>query len=115
MALHVGEWHEIVVFPICDWTWRRNNGQAKQGREQWNRWSESGAALNALLSLEISSGQDVSICCVGTDGIDGNSTGAGALITTTMVGRDKPDIMEDLRRHLENHDSIRHLRCWVPK
>lgn len=63
------------------------------------------AALNALLSLEISSGQDVSICCVGTDGIDGNSTAAGALITTTMVGRDKPDIMEDLRRHLENHDS----------
>jgi glycerate 2-kinase len=63
------------------------------------------AALNALLSLEISSGQDVSICCVGTDGIDGNSTAAGALITTTMVGRDKPDMMEDLRRHLENHDS----------
>ena len=30
---------------------------------------------------------------------------AGALITTTMVSRDKPDIMEDLRRHLENHDS----------
>jgi glycerate-2-kinase len=63
------------------------------------------AALNALLSLEISSGQDVSICCVGTDGIDGNSTAAGALITTTTVGRDKPDIMEDLRWHLENHDS----------
>ena len=57
------------------------------------------------MSLEISSGQDVSICCVGTDGIDGNSTAAGALITTTMVSRDKPDIMEDLRRHLENHVS----------
>jgi glycerate 2-kinase len=63
------------------------------------------AALHALLSLETSSGQDVSICCVGTDGIDGNSMAAGALITATMASQDSPNTKEELQRYLENHDS----------
>ena len=63
------------------------------------------AALHALLSLETSAGQDVSICCVGTDGVDGNSTAAGALVTGTMVSQDGPCTKEELRRYLKNHDS----------
>lgn len=63
------------------------------------------AALHALLSLETSFGQDVSICCVGTDGIDGNSTGAGALVTSTMLKQDRMYTKEELRKYLTNHDS----------
>ena len=68
------------------------------------------AALHALLSLDTSSGQDVSICCVGTDGIDGNSIAAGALITDTMVRHDRPSTKEELRRYLKNHDSSARLQ-----
>ncbi len=67
------------------------------------------AALHALLSLEISAGRDVSICCVGTDGIDGNSMAAGALVTGTMVSHDSPSTKEELRRYLKNHDSSARL------
>jgi glycerate 2-kinase len=63
------------------------------------------AALHALLSLETSSSQEVSICCVGTDGIDGNSVAAGALVTGTMVNQISPSTKEELRKYLENHDS----------
>jgi glycerate 2-kinase len=63
------------------------------------------AALNALLSLDQSSGQDLSICCIGTDGIDGNSTAAGAMVTSTMANQNKLDKKEVLRKYLENHDS----------
>lgn len=79
----------------------RLNKQGKNGTGGRNQES----ALHALLSLETSSGQDVSICCVGTDGIDGNSKAAGALVTGTMVSQDSPSTREELRRYLENHDS----------
>jgi glycerate 2-kinase len=79
----------------------RLNKQGKNGTGGRNQE----AALYALLSLDTSSGQDVSICCVGTDGIDGNSIAAGALITDTMVRHDRPSTKEELRRYLKNHDS----------
>jgi glycerate 2-kinase len=79
----------------------RLNKQGKNGTGGRNQES----ALHALLSLETSSGQDVSICCVGTDGVDGNSKAAGALVTGTMLSQDSPSKREKLRRYLENHDS----------
>lgn len=63
------------------------------------------AALHALLSLDTLSDQDVSICCVGTDGIDGNSIAAGALVTGSMASQDGPSTKEEFQRYLENHDS----------
>ncbi len=79
----------------------RLNKQGKNGSGGRNQE----AALHALLSLETSAGQDVSICCVGTDGVDGNSMAAGALVTGTMVSHDGPCTKEELRRYLKNHDS----------
>jgi glycerate-2-kinase len=79
----------------------RLNRQGKNGIGGRNQE----AALHALLSLETSSDQDVSICCVGTDGIDGNSMAAGALVTGSMKSQDSPKSMEELRRYLQNHDS----------
>jgi glycerate-2-kinase len=46
--------------------------------------------------------QDVSAACMGTDGIDGNSDAAGALVsprTIALAGK------LDLKKYLENHDS----------
>jgi glycerate 2-kinase len=63
------------------------------------------AALKALISLDASPMEDISICCVGTDGIDGNSLAAGALVSGTMESTGKAISMEDLRRYLEDHDS----------
>ncbi len=72
------------------------------------------AALHALLSLETSS-QEVSICCVGTDGIDGNSMAAGALVTGTMVNQNSPSTKEELQKYLENHDSEHCFQeTWFP-
>ena len=79
----------------------RLNKQEKNGTGGRNQE----AALHALLSLETSFGQDVSICCVGTDGIDGNSTAAGALVTSTMLKQDRMYTKEELRKYLTNHDS----------
>jgi glycerate 2-kinase len=79
----------------------RLNKQRKNGTGGRNQE----AALYALLSLETSTTQDVSICCVGTDGIDGNSMAAGALVTGTMVSQDIPNKKEELRRYLDHHDS----------
>jgi glycerate 2-kinase len=72
-----------------------NNGTGGRNQE---------SALHALLSLESYIGLDVSICCVGTDGIDGNSTAAGALVTGTMTNQDSCN-KNELQRYLENHDS----------
>jgi len=77
---------------------------SKQGKNGTGGRNQE-AALHALLSLEHSSGQDLSICCVGTDGIDGNSTAAGAMVTSTMVNHNRLDKKEQLRKYLESHDS----------
>lgn len=79
---------------------RGNNGIGGRNQE---------SALYALLSLK--SDQDASICCVGTDGIDGNSTAAGALVNSTMVNIDRDSKMQ-LQGYLENHDSSRAFR-WL--
>jgi glycerate 2-kinase len=77
---------------------------SKQGKNGTGGRNQE-AALQSLLSLHHSSGQDLCICCVGTDGIDGNSTAAGAMVTSTMVNQNKLDKEEELRKYLENHDS----------
>ena len=77
-----------------------NNGTGGRNQE---------SALYALLSLKSYSGQEVSICCVGTDGIDGNSTAAGALVNGTMVNKDRDSKMQ-LLGYLENHDSSNAFR-----
>jgi glycerate 2-kinase len=79
----------------------RLNKEGRNGTGGRNQES----ALHALLSLEGSSGQDVSICCVGTDGIDGNSSAAGALVTGTMLSQKSPNMKTELQKYLDNHDS----------
>ena len=49
--------------------------------------------------------QDVTIACIGTDGIDGNSKAAGALITphtSSLVNKRKIN----LKKYLYSHDSF---------
>jgi glycerate 2-kinase len=57
------------------------------------------AALSCLTNLDRS---DVAIGCIGTDGIDGNSDAAGALVSpkTIMLAKKM-----DLQKHLNMHDS----------
>ena len=63
------------------------------------------AVLSALMHSNLPKRQDVTIACIGTDGIDGNSEAAGALITphtSSLVKKRKID----LNKYLYSHDSF---------
>lgn len=81
-------------------TVRLNKGRANGigGRNQE-------AALSALLSLEISPRENISICCIGTDGVDGNSAAAGAVVSAKMIRTYERFSKGYLNKFLENHDS----------
>jgi len=74
---------------------RRKNGLGGRNQE---------AALACLATLNR---QDVAVGCVGTDGIDGNSDAAGALVSpkTIMLAKKM-----DLQRYLDMHDSYHALK-----
>jgi glycerate-2-kinase len=57
------------------------------------------AALACLIELER---HDIALACVGTDGVDGNSKAAGALVSPKTI-----DLAEklDLKKYLDRHDS----------
>jgi glycerate-2-kinase len=74
---------------------RRKNGLGGRNQE---------AALACLATLNR---HDVAVGCVGTDGIDGNSDAAGALVSprTIMLAKKM-----DLQRYLDMHDSYHALK-----
>lgn len=57
------------------------------------------AALACLIELKR---HDLALACMGTDGIDGNSKAAGALVSPQTLARAKKT---DLKKYLDNHDS----------
>lgn len=62
------------------------------------------AALSSAMSFKYKKNMDISICCLGTDGIDGNSTYAGALVTSRIF----PLVLtsrEKYKAYLSRHDS----------
>jgi glycerate-2-kinase len=69
---------------------RKNNGLGGRNQE---------AALACLAELDR---HDVAIGCIGTDGIDGNSDAAGALISSKTILLAKK---MDLQKYLNMHDS----------
>jgi glycerate 2-kinase len=74
---------------------RRKNGLGGRNQE---------AALACLATLDR---QDVAVGCMGTDGMDGNSDAAGALLSpkTIVLARKM-----DLQRYLDMHDSYHALK-----
>lgn len=60
------------------------------------------AALACAMEL-----QDVAVACIGTDGIDGNSDAAGALVSPRAATLAKK---MDLQKYLDMHDSYRALK-----
>ena len=67
------------------------------------------AIVAAILSSKFHSQDDISIVCMGTDGIDGNSDAAGGLLTSKTISMIKEKKLE-LRRYLNNHDSYNALK-----
>jgi glycerate 2-kinase len=67
------------------------------------------AILAAILSSKFHSHDDISIVCMGTDGIDGNSDAAGGLLTPKTISMIKEKKLE-LKRYLDNHDSYNALK-----
>lgn len=67
------------------------------------------AVLSAVQDCSFPQGIDFSLCCMGTDGIDGNSTAAGAIVTPKTISRIKEKRM-DVDEYLCTHDSYGALR-----
>ena len=74
---------------------RRKNGLGGRNQE---------AALACLATLDR---QDIAVGCIGTDGIDGNSDAAGALVSPKTIVLAKK---MDLQRYLDMHDSYHALK-----
>lgn len=67
------------------------------------------AALSSGISFKHKKNMDISICCLGTDGIDGNSKNAGAVITSRVF----PMISSNRQKYegfLTRHDSSNAFR-----
>ena len=64
------------------------------------------AALSSAMSLEYKKNMDLSICCIGTDGIDGNSTYAGAFVTSRILPLISTNRIK-YKAYLSKHDSSR--------
>jgi len=79
---------------------RRKNGLGGRNQE---------AILVAALKSNFHRKDDITILCMGTDGIDGNSKAAGAFITPTTVSQVKQNETE-IKKYLYDHDSYNALR-----
>jgi glycerate 2-kinase len=73
------------------------------------------AALASAMSFRYKKDMDLTICCVGTDGIDGNSTYAGALVTRRifrLVQSSKEKYNEYLAEH-NTSNAFRELKSLI--
>ena len=73
------------------------------------------AVLSALQNCSFPQGIDFSLCCMGTDGIDGNSRAAGAIVTPKTISRIKErriDVDEYLCAH-DSYNALRKLRSLI--
>jgi len=66
------------------------------------------AILSAALKSKFRRDDDITILCMGTDGIDGKSDAAGGFVTpkTVSMVREKE---RQMRKYLDNHDSYNAL------
>jgi glycerate-2-kinase len=79
---------------------RRENGIGGRNQE---------AILSAATKCRFHDRDDITILCMGTDGIDGNSTAAGGILTPkTIYLTQKRNI--NIKKSLENHDSYNALK-----
>jgi glycerate 2-kinase len=62
------------------------------------------AVLSAALKCRFPTRVDISILCLGTDGVDGNSKAAGAILTPETMSRIKASGMK-VKEYLNRHDS----------
>jgi glycerate 2-kinase len=81
-----------------------------------NRYKRNGlggrnqeAVLSAALRCRFPPRVDIAISCLGTDGVDGNSKAAGAILTPETLLRIKASGMK-VKDYLKMHDSYRALR-----
>jgi glycerate-2-kinase len=78
---------------------RGNNGLGGRNQE---------AILVAALKSNFHSNDDITILCIGTDGVDGNSKAAGAFVTPRTVSLVKQSETK-VRKQLYSHDSYNAL------
>jgi glycerate-2-kinase len=64
------------------------------------------AALSCAVSMKHN--DDVAVACIGTDGIDGNSDAAGAIVSSRTISLARSRNL-NLRKYLAGHDSYRAL------
>jgi glycerate-2-kinase len=62
------------------------------------------AVLTAALNIKHWQNLDFTIACLGTDGIDGNSHAAGAIVTPTFLSRIRRE-RRKIHEYLKRHDS----------
>jgi glycerate 2-kinase len=67
------------------------------------------AILSAAIKCKLPPTVDISILCVGTDGVDGNSNVAGAVLTPKTISRIKESAM-NVKDYLDRHDSYSALK-----
>ncbi len=79
---------------------RRKNGRGGRNQE---------AILVAALNSNFRNNEDITIVCMGTDGIDGNSNAAGGFATPKTVSLVKQNEKE-MKKYLYSHDSYSALK-----
>ena len=67
------------------------------------------AILSAALNWKFPQNLDIAIICMSTDGVDGNSRAAGAVLTSRTIRNIKTS-RTSLRTHLRKHDSYHALK-----
>ena len=88
------------VFLLGGETTVRLNKTGQNGRGGRNQE----AALVAAINSHFGKNSDITICCIGTDGIDGNSRAAGAVVTPRTISLIAEKRIQ-LKSYLEKHDS----------
>jgi glycerate 2-kinase len=73
------------------------------------------AVLSAALKCRLPPTADIAILCMGTDGVDGNSKAAGAILTPKTISRIEESAM-NVKEYMDKHDShsaLKKLRSLI--